>query len=265
VPTMESVHAGEGLFACFKGEPGTRKSTSALSFPGKQFWASYDQKMNGLLIPMKNWGIDPKNVEYEDYDAWEPFRDKLERLIVNCPYNDIIVDSVTSMADATVRGVVNTKSTDKKGKRIAGIPVAGFEDFNAESSAISEMIALLKSIRRSHHTNIILIAHVIQVDYKDAAGETHVSRTLVTAAKKIAAKIPAYCDEVYHFNIKSGFEVGKGGQYALLTEHTGQDFARTSLPLPKEIIFGNEPLYDKWIKPAIQQLTNQPQTVRIGA
>ena len=34
---------------------------------------------------------------------------------------------------------------------------------------------------------------------------------IVTAGKKVAAKIPAYCGEVYHFNIKQGFEEGKGG------------------------------------------------------
>jgi hypothetical protein len=39
-----------------------------------------------------------------------------------------------------------------------------------------------------------------------------------------------------------------------LTTHTGDDFARSSLDLPNEIVFGNEPLYDKWIRPAIEVL-----------
>lgn len=262
---MESARPGEGTLSCFKGEPGLRKSTCALSYPGKQYWASYDQKMNALILPMKKWGLDPSMIEYDDYQSWEPFRIKLERWEGNCPYKTIIVDSITSMADATIREVVLAKGINNKGKRIGGIQVAGIEDFNAEASAISEMIALLKAIIKRQSVNVILIAHIIQVDFKDTTNQTtHVSRTIVTAAKKIAAKIPAYCDEVYHFNLKTGgFDPGRGGQYALLTEHTGQDFARTALPLDKEIAFGDEPLYDRWIKPAIEKLKTLPQPVRI--
>jgi hypothetical protein len=76
----------------------------------------------------------------------------------------------------------------------------------------------------------------------------------VTAGKKVAPKIPAYCGEVYHFNIKKGFIEGAGGDYTLLTEHTGDDFARTALGLNKEIAFGDNPLYDTYIKPAITKM-----------
>jgi len=47
----------------------------------------------------------------------------------------------------------------------------------------------------------------------------------------------------------------KGMQYALRTTHTGDDFARSSLELPSEIIFDNSPLYDGWIKPALDKMT----------
>jgi hypothetical protein len=81
----------------------------------------------------------------------------------------------------------------------------------------------------------------------------------VTAGKKIAPKIPAYCGEVYHFNIKRGFTEGAGGDYSLLTEHTGDDFARTSLGLDREIVFKDQPLYKTYIKPAIDRLKNDDQ------
>jgi hypothetical protein len=81
----------------------------------------------------------------------------------------------------------------------------------------------------------------------------------VTAGKGIAQKIPAYCSEIWHFNIKTGFDISKGGQYSLLTVHTGDDMARSSLPLPAEIIFGNDPLYDMYIKPAIEKMKNDGQ------
>jgi hypothetical protein len=259
MPDMTSIDPSI-LFAMLKGEPGTRKSTEALSFPTPQFWLSWDRKMNALMIPMKNWDINPKDVQYEDYDDWDKPRRKLEQLQTDCPFKTIIVDSVTSMADCTLRQTQQRKQGQTRksgataGKNIGGIPVMEIEDYNAEASAISEMIALLKDIHRYHRVNVILIAHVIQADYKSVTGETHTSRTIVTAAKKIAAKIPAYCGEVYHFNIEQGMEIGGGGKYGLLTEHTGDDFARTALPLPKKIVFGDDPLYAKYLLPAIQKL-----------
>jgi len=137
------------------------------------------------------------------------------------------------------------------GKRIAGIPVNTMEDFNAETSALQTFVRLSKDIHKYHKVNVILIAHVIRTDEKLAGGKTHVSRTIVTGAKKIAAKIPGNCHEVYHFNMKGDFQDSK---YSLLTTHSQEDFARTALPLAKEIVFEDDPIYDKFIIPAITKL-----------
>jgi len=250
----------DSLYCLMKGEPGTRKSTSALSFPKPMYFFSWDKKMRSLLLPMRAWNINPKDIQYDDYDDWSKARAKLEQLQVNCPFKTIVLDSITSCADCALQQTMKLKyGTTRKsgataGKTVAGIAINELEDYNAESAALAELISLTKDIHTYHKVNIILIAHVIQVDYKSVAGETHVSRTIVTAGKKIAGKIPAYCEEVYHFNIEKSIDTSQGGNYALLTQHTGDDFARTSLPLEKKIIFGNDPLYDKWILPAINQL-----------
>jgi len=268
MPTMENVDPSIA-FVMMKGEPGTRKSTSALSYPRPQYWFSWDRKMNGLMIPMRNWGINPREIQYDDYEDWDKPRMKLEQLQTNCPFKTIIVDSVTSSADSTLRQTMKMKRGVKRssgsaaGKLVGGIAVNEMEDYNAESSALSEMIALLKDIHAYHKINVILIAHVIQTEYKSPIGDTHISRTIVTAGKRIAAKIPAYCSEVYHFNIEKGFDASQGGQYALLTEHTGDDFARTALPLDRKIIFGNSPLYDKYIIPAIEKMKQTEQSTII--
>lgn len=256
---LSDVSHDNGLFCMFKGEPGTRKSTQALSFPKPQFWLSWDQKMTALLLPMREWKIDPKQIEYENYTDWNKGRDRLEKLKTDCPYKTIIIDSITSCADTILRQVVKAKTGITRqsgvaaGKVIASIPVNEVEDFNAESAALSELLAITKDIQAYHKIYVILIAHVIQAEYKSLAGKTHVSRTIVTAAKKIAAKIPAYCDEVYHFNI-SGGGFGQEGEYGLLTTHTGDDFARTTLPLPKEIKFGDNPIFETHLKPAIEKM-----------
>lgn len=245
----------DALFSMFKGEAGTRKSTAALSYPTPQYWFSWDKKMRSLLLPMRAMGIDPKLIHYDDYSDWNKPRAKLESLQTNCPYKTIIIDSITSAADGILGQGKKLKQMANVGKKINEIQVNSIEDYNAEDAALSELVALCKDIHAYHKVNIIMIAHVMEVSFKDAKGETSVSRTIVTAGKRISIKIPAYCEEVYHFNIgKSGFDPTQGGDYELLTRHTGDDFARTSLPLPKLIKFGDKPLYKDFVAPAILEL-----------
>lgn len=218
--------------------------------------------MSSLLLPMRVFGVDPLQVEYDDYDDWTKARQKLESLQVRCPFKTLVFDSITSMADSTLRQTMQMKKGQTRGsgatagRSVAGIAVNELEDYGAESAALMELISLTKDICGYHHVNIILIAHVIQAEYKSMTGETHMSRTIVTAGKRVASKVPAYCQEAYHFNIKPSVEVGKG-QYGLFTQHLGDDFARTSLPLPREIVFNDRPLFNDFILPAIEQLKGE--------
>lgn len=247
-------------YVLMKGDPGTRKSTAALSYPGPQYWFSWDRKMGGMMLPMLKWGLNPKHIQYDDYEDWNKAKTKLEQFQLKCDYKTLVIDSITSMADMTLRQTRQMKKGVKRqsgadaGKQIAGIAVNELEDYNAESSALNELIALTKDIHLFHKVNVILIAHVVQAEMKSPNGETHFSRTIVTAGKRVAPKIPAYCGEVYHFNIEKGFNADAGGEYAFLTEHTGDDFARTGLPLKKKIIFNDKPVYPTYILPAIEKL-----------
>ena len=260
MPTMESVDF-DSLYVMMKGEPGTRKSTHAASFPTPQEWFSWDRKMNSIVLPMRKWGIDPKLISYTDYEDWTKAKKRLEVLQTNCAARTLVFDSITSMADMTLRQTLQLKygktrsSGAQAGKLVGGIAVNEIEDYNAEAAALQELIALTKDINVFHKVNIILIAHVVKAEYRDTTkNTTHISRQIVTAGKNVAAKIPAYCGEVYHFNIKKGFVEGSGGDYTILTEHTGDDFARTALNLDREIVLGDKPLYDTWIKPAIAKM-----------
>lgn len=258
MPTMESVNF-DSLYCMFKGEPGTRKSTQALSFPKPQYWFSWDRKMSSIYLPMKQWGMKPSEVQYDNYEDWNSAQRKLEAFRGNCPFRTLVFDSITSMGDATLAqtkmakyGKTRTSGTGA-GKMIAGIAVNELEDYNAEAAAIMDLINLTHTVRDMHKVNIILIAHVIQAEYRNTANNlTHVSRSIVTASKKVASRIPAYVGEIYHFNIKKGFD--GGGDYSILTSHTGDDFAKTELGLEKEIVFGDKPLYTTYLKPAIDRL-----------
>ena len=256
MPTMEAAPP-DVLFTMLKGEPGTRKSTQALSYPTPQYWISTDQKMEALNLPMKRWGINPRDISYDDFSDWSKPRAQLEKFQLNCPYKTIIIDSVTSIADNMNRETRKFKQSAGDGvKKIGNQPVNGFEEYNAEAVAFQEMIAILKDIHKFHKVNIILIAHVIGQRKNDDNNKlTHHSRVIITGGDKISGKIASYMTEVYHFNVKSEFDADSGqGKYALFTQHTGNDYARTSLPLPREIEFNNDPLYERWIQPAIKSL-----------
>jgi AAA domain-containing protein len=266
MPTLEAAQI-DHLFAMFKGEPGTRKSTQALSFPTPQYWISTDRKMESLTLPAKRWGIDMKQIHYDDYTDWDKPKAKLVQFQLNCPYKTIIVDSVTSIGDNMTSQVKKNKSAGDKGKVIGNIQVSGLEEYNAESAAFQELIAILKDIHSYHKINIILIAHVVgQRTNNDANKLTHHSRVIITGGDKISGKIASYMTEVYHFNVENDFNVDSGeGKYGIFTSHTGNDYARTSLPLERKIQFNNDPLYEKWIAPAIVKLRAEKPIMRIAS
>ena len=266
MPTLETVNL-DALFTMLKGEPGTRKSTQALSYPGPQYWISTDQKMEALVLPAKRWGLwGTGHVQYDDYSDWDKPKAKLKQFQVNCPFKTIVVDSVTSIGDNINRQTKSTKSDAGGGKVIGGISTNSIEDYNAEASAFQDFMAILKDIHKFHKVNIVLIAHVVGQRSKDNDTNklTHHSRVIITGGDKISGKIASYMTEVYHFNVEADFNVDAGdGKFGLFTAHTGNDYARTSLPLERKILFNNEPIYANYIKPAIERLKAEKPIQRI--
>jgi hypothetical protein len=262
MPTLDEVKGDQGLFYLFKGEPGTRKSTQALSFPTPQYWFSHDKHMHSLVLPMKKWGVDAKQVHYDNYTDWAAMETKLKQFQERCPYKTLIVDSVTSEGDSINDQVISLKGNIKKGegeqlRNIGGIEVNSLEDYKAEASAFRDTIAYLKDISGYHKINVILIAHVVGTRPNEKDNSSYFTRIIVTGGKVISAKIPAYCDEIYHFYVEPDVDLKKEGKYALITRNNGSDYARTGLPLPQQIAFGDNSLYERWVQPAITQLANE--------
>jgi len=254
MPSLKNVTHENGIFCMFKGEPGTRKSTQALSFPGPQYWISTDQKMEALLLPAHAWGIDFDEIDYDDFSMWDDVERKLKGFQSTCKYKTIIVDSITSVGETINSQTIEVKTQEGKGQIVGGIRVNSLDDYKAEASAFRSMMKKLKDIQRYHKINVILIAHVIGTRAKEEVSTTQQSRIIITGGKTISGKIASYCTEVYHFDIKPNIDADKEGTYGLLTVHTGVDFARTSLPLGVRINFMNKPLYATHILPAIQKI-----------
>lgn len=263
MPTLEQAGL-DVLFTMFKGEPGTRKSTSALSYPLPQYWVSTDQKMEALTLPAKRWGVNMNQVHYDDYTDWDKPKAKLEGFKLACPYKTIVVDSVTSIGDNMTSQTKKQKQAKGEGKMIGTINVSGLEEYNAEASAFQDLIAILKDVHKYHKVNVILIAHVVGQRKDDDKNKlTHHSRVIITGGDKISGKLASYMTEVYHFDVKSGFAETDEGEYGCFTSHTGNDYARTSLPLERRITFKDQPLYDRYIAPAIIKLKNEKPIERL--
>ncbi len=259
MPTLASSVDPDALLTLMKGEPGTRKSTSALSYPLPQYWISTDRKMGALALPASKWGIDMSQINFDDYTDWDGPRKRLEQFETRCPFKTIIVDSITSIGDSMNRQVQKHKGANAY--TIGGIPVDTIEDYKAEASAFRELMALLNSIRKYHKIHVIIIAHVVgQRSNSDSNKLTHHSRVIVTGGDKISAKISSYADEAYHFNIRPGASESVSGEFTAITAHTGNDYARTSLELPREIVFNDRPLYrDFLLKPIEKMRLLKPQ------
>lgn len=163
------------------------------------------------------------------------------------------------------RQTIRHKAAEGTGKKIGTIQVSGLEEYNAEASAFQELMDMLKDIHEHHKVNVIIIAHVVGQRKDDDKNKlTHHSRVIITGGDKISGKIASYMTEVYHFDIKSGFSETDEGEFRCYTSHTGNDYARTSLPLERLITFNSEPLYEKWIAPAIKKAKEMQPIYRIS-
>jgi hypothetical protein len=163
------------------------------------------------------------------------------------------------------RQTIKQKSAEGMGKKIGSIYVPGLEEYNAEASAFQDLMDILKDVQSYHKIHVVVIAHVVGQRKDDEKNKlTHHSRVIITGGDKISGKIASYMTEVYHFNVETDFNVDSGeGKFTLVTQHLGNDYARTSLPLERKIAFNNEPLYDKWIEPAIRKLKAEQPIQRI--
>lgn len=268
MPTLELLNF-DALYTLLKGDPGTWKSSSALTYPLPQYWFSFDRKMQALALPAKKHGIDLSKITYDDFNTWTIHRENnkpsalktLENLITNCPYRTVVFDSVTTIADSMLRQVLDAKVGAKRssgadaGKTIGGIDVSEIEDFNAEAAGINELIGLSKDLCERRNVNVILIAHVVRTEQKDLTGKTTITRSLVTAAKKPAAKIPAVCHETYQFSVKPALVVGGESDIQVHTVNNSDDYARTVLPLDKILRIGYDINFHKtYIQPAIDKM-----------
>lgn len=245
-------------FALFKGDPGTAKSPAAVSWPDP-----YIIDLDGRIASVASYWRGKKKVKYDTIINNYPLLcNKIEGLLSYNPYGTVILDSITTLARSLAtlifesRGSgVQRKSEEKDGKtrtylnaakipnKFDGIAQLEIDDYKTENGGIIQIMDGLRALY-DRGCNVIVIAHVVEVTQDQLKGAPKVTRSIMTGGKKIAAELPVYFDEAYHFYCDGGLSLGDR-KFKCLTRNAGQDWAKTALPVPDEIDFTDKNLYEE--------------------
>jgi len=237
----KDIKIDKRFFCLFKGDPGTGKSIAAASYP-KPYFFDMDGRMKSVV---NYWRPRAKEFEYDRFNSFYQVNHRLEEFYSYCPFETLVYDGITSGADQILADMLSTR--DKGAKKVlrGGIEMYQIEDYGGESRGLQIVIDNLKAISFKHGINCIVTAHVLTTESTDLKSKvTTTSRTLLTAGKKVAAKLPKDFDEAYHFDVQANMEVGGDPKYTVVTRNTGWDWAKTALPIDTRIDFTNGSLYD---------------------
>lgn len=233
----------------FKGDPVTRKTANAGSFP-KPRVIDFDGKAGSIKVahPTKIDGL----VEYYAPTEFDRFRRYFDEVVTRNPYPGCtwIFDSITSFVKMMLQYSLSFRDPAQRGKNdlnkaIGSVDIASWTEYNFESSVLDNFMSGIKTLSKT--SRVILIAHTVGTDNKVEAtpdGEKKVlHRPLFTAGKKPAIMLPAQMKEIYHFEIKKNMDTTKPPQYFAVTQNTDLDYASTMLPLPSRIEVTDGNLY----------------------
>ena len=241
--------------ALLVGATGRGKTIAAASWPGKTLVLDFD----GRHRPIINWYPDRVKAgdfvveEITPYNFWSVFKPLVAGLATYNPYQNIILDGVTSLSTCTVvmqmlvKGSFQhfdpTKKVDGAKITAGGIMVPTWDEFNGEAMVISTLLESLRSLK----CNLFLTAHPVQRTMIGEKNKANRYTSITTFGPKIESIIPTYFDEVWYFDYKvdsapNGKEIIRRTCYTQPCEDYFE--AKSALGLPPQIDYTNKNLYD---------------------
>ena len=216
MPNAGNLTAESRFFGLFVGPSGGGKTPSACSFVN----ASKDKKVlvfdfDGRIRTLLNtpW-IDRSRIDYDYYPPIQKAGDKQNFQKLNdvfatlqvqlsmgqCPYNTLILDSLTTQTFAFICDALPMTHAGNKGRSIGAMKMAGPDDYNFESTGTHQVLAFFKSLPIQ---NIICTAHVID-KYEKEDPDNPMSPSVIKGSRlslrdKLSANIPGLFDHVFEF------------------------------------------------------------------
>lgn len=262
MPTnLNSEKYSKRFRALFVGPTGRGKTIAAASFPGRTLDIDFDSRHR----PIIDWF--PERVAAGDYavqevnadNFWPIFKPLMDGLKQHNPYENIILDGITSLSTTTVVMQMKVKgsfqnwfgkdkgnSDDTKGSKITsgGIMVPGWDEFNGEAMIISTLLEYLRSL----DCNLFVTAHPVRRTLINEKKKAEKYTSITTFGPKVESIIPTYFDEVWYFDYRVDTDA-QGRELIRRTCYTqpSEDYfeAKTALKgIPASIDYTDKNLYD---------------------
>jgi len=251
---LNDVKLGSRIMALLVAEHGIGKSGLAASFykQGPIHFFDFDGRMDGVrrLFPHVPKG----SISYETYGPMREGKTKsiidfskdIRALVKKCPYKTIVLDGLASMTNTSVvfqmisRGAAQigqlpNEMADPKAKEKVtkgGIPVPSWDEFNGEAMFMCEIFDICKILP----CNVILTSWPV-LRTKIEGNKTEVKESLVTFGVKTPGMVPGYFNEIWRVISRTkGMEASAEVERVVLTQPYGDYVAKTSLPIPSEIV-----------------------------
>ncbi len=254
--TLNREKDEHGLLAIFKGNSGEGKSVAALSFPNSYVF-DFDRKMPS--IAQKHFP--DKEIHWDTFEDIFQIDQRLIEFSISCPYDTLIVDSITGLVNICVDSVGKVKGesvTEILGRTTGGknktIEMMGIDYYSAEDRFCTHLIDRLKSFwaRPGNPKHVIIVAHVVEVESSPDLKTKIITKTrsIVSKGRKFAAFLPTGFDNVYIFGrqLPDIGEIDQSVKRIIKTEAYGEDSAKCSYNFPDTIDFTNGSLYEKLVK-----------------
>lgn len=281
-PTSADMMQPErNLSLLLKSPPGFGKTIAAcsLAIDGPVYLAYFDKRQPVELLNFyKKYRPQLlKNIRYEVFssrNAHDYLNTLMDFVTKGCPYVAVITDSATNLTSAAINWSMGFKhangSREKNPRnnplRDSDTPqmVPDFDDYKAETSLVTQALDILTSLP----VHNIWTAHPVpSLKVEDSGSGVTVTKVtnIVTYGQKVGAMIPGRFNEIYHFAKRTGFDqAGKySNRHIVLTDMVGDDFAKTSFNLPREIDITDQ-LFWEVMKPlylkAVEEVSTKEET-----
>jgi|SoiMethySBSTD1v2_1073268.scaffolds.fasta_scaffold26988_6 hypothetical protein len=250
MPNVFDIVLGGRIMALFISDNGNGKTVAAGSFPGPIKFFDFD----GRMQPLKLFYPNRKDITYDlvGMEAIRPgpnfpgcisfmdFAREFEDLQDRCPWETVVVDSITALTATAVGFQLGIKSKEGKGKKLtSGIQVPSWDEFNGETSVVQQILDVSKVLP----CNVIFTAHPVDKSVDVGGGTLKKARSIAAYGTKTPSLVPIYFNEIYQFGVEPPSAPNEPAQRFVLTQPTGKDMAKTALPLPPRIDITNKPLY----------------------